>query len=597
MKKPVLPRFIGFLLLYSVIFVVLVILQFTRQNGFIHRVGVMRVSGHYDVREAGMDTQESGEYFLSGGASVFFGGMEFRLTGERRDDGFKIIRQNKEREGAAPLSMVISGNTVLFRFAGGYQLEFALQNDDGRELRIFPGFGEEGSAMELPFRLGRNTRMAELGDGQVIVNDGGTQYSFSRPSIDRKQQLILIEDAGIVYRAVPESRGISPDSYVISQARDFQLYQDAVNRWRDGVYARWNRNAGSLNDEARIVAYIGEALQRNSYGIAVASLSSAVRTATRKGFDVAVYLGQLNQAFQSFSAFDRETRVEITRLIGEGSTDFLKEPHVFAWLGIRGLGNLIDEGAALIYAIDPVLLSEDIIPGILESFVDWKRYRPYGDNPFEDLIDPALSRIHEGIQRDAKGERVLFFSGSRADSEFNFRLGLALKHYGEETGNDGWAALGRSLVLSILSLDDNTGSVPAGIGLSDTGEIVEKTEIERVGAARLCRLLSPNSYPRALSIGADANGIWAYTASPAIRASQSNNILDVAVTFPVGETHYMMIRGVKPFTKLQLYNMDYRTDPQFERYDSSGWSYLSEEQTLLLKMKHRDETEHIRIFF
>jgi hypothetical protein len=43
--------------------------------------------------------------------------------------------------------------------------------------------------------------------------------------------------------------------------------------------------------------------------------------------------------------------------------------------------------------------------------------------------------------------------------------------------------------------------------------------------------------------------------------------------------------------------MDYRTDPQFERYDSSGWSYSSAEQTLLLKMKHREETEHIRIFY
>jgi hypothetical protein len=76
-----------------------------------------------------------------------------------------------------------------------------------------------------------------------------------------------------------------------------------------------------------------------------------------------------------------------------------------------------------------------------------------------------------------------------------------------------------------------------------------------------------------------------------------NNMLDIAATFPVGETHYMVIRGVKPFTKIQLYNMDYRTDPQFERYDSSGWSYSPSEQTLLVKMKHRTNTEHVRIFY
>jgi hypothetical protein len=82
-----------------------------------------------------------------------------------------------------------------------------------------------------------------------------------------------------------------------------------------------------------------------------------------------------------------------------------------------------------------------------------------------------------------------------------------------------------------------------------------------------------------------------------VSASLGDDILDIAVSFPAGETHYMIIRGVRPFVKIQLYNMDFRTDPQFERYDSSGWSYNAQEQTLLLKMKHRTTVEHIRIFY
>jgi len=69
------------------------------------------------------------------------------------------------------------------------------------------------------------------------------------------------------------------------------------------------------------------------------------------------------------------------------------------------------------------------------------------------------------------------------------------------------------------------------------------------------------------------------------------------VNFPAGETHYMIIRGMRPFTKIQLYGMDFRTDPQFERYDSSGWSYIAEEQTLILKMKHKTQTEHIKVIY
>jgi hypothetical protein len=59
----------------------------------------------------------------------------------------------------------------------------------------------------------------------------------------------------------------------------------------------------------------------------------------------------------------------------------------------------------------------------------------------------------------------------------------------------------------------------------------------------------------------------------------------------------MIIRGIRSFVRLQLYDMNFRTDPQFERYDSSGWVYIPQEQTLLVKMRHRTTVENIRIIY
>ena len=73
--------------------------------------------------------------------------------------------------------------------------------------------------------------------------------------------------------------------------------------------------------------------------------------------------------------------------------------------------------------------------------------------------------------------------------------------------------------------------------------------------------------------------------------------MNIDVTFLADETHFMIIRGIPSFSRMQLYNIDFRTDPQFERYDSSGWSYNSQEQTLVLKMRHRDQVERIRIIY
>jgi hypothetical protein len=126
----------------------------------------------------------------------------------------------------------------------------------------------------------------------------------------------------------------------------------------------------------------------------------------------------------------------------------------------------------------------------------------------------------------------------------------------------------------------------------------ENVETPELSTARLYRILNPGAYaPRALSIGAPVNSIWAWTAAQAVSAVQENNILDISVTFPAGEAHYMIVHGIRPFTRIQLYGMDFRTDPQFERYDSSGWSYAASEQILLLKMKHRGTVEHVRIVY
>jgi hypothetical protein len=151
--------------------------------------------------------------------------------------------------------------------------------------------------------------------------------------------------------------------------------------------------------------------------------------------------------------------------------------------------------------------------------------------------------------------------------------------------------------MSVLSLLDESGSAPARAALSGRAG-TGGSGAGRISSARIYRILhSGGYYPRAADIGAVGNGLWAWTAASSVSAVQNDGVLDIAVSFPVGETHYMLIRGIRPFTKIQLYNMDYRTDPQFERYDSSGWTYSPSEQILLLKMKHRTPAEHIMVYY
>jgi hypothetical protein len=271
---------------------------------------------------------------------------------------------------------------------------------------------------------------------------------------------------------------------------------------------------------------------------------------------------------------------------------------VLEFFAVRGHGNFIDEGAELIRSVDPATLALDLTPGILEGYADWNTYRPLMDNPFARLVDQACFVISESLRMNSEGDKVFAFYGHLGDSEFNLRLGRALLEWALGANDASWAGAARSLILSVLSLSDNAGSAGAGYILNDEGEMSENVQAPRLSTARLYRILNPGAYaPKALAIGSPVNSIWTWTAAQAVSATLENNIFDIAVTFPAGEAHYMVVRGIRPFTKIQLYGMDFRTDPQFERYDSSGWAYSASEQTLLLKMKHRGTVEHVRIFY
>ncbi|MDR0689918.1 MAG: hypothetical protein LBG08_06615 [Spirochaetaceae bacterium] len=595
MKKPMFPRIIVLLLIYGVVFLLLVMIQFTRQGGFTHNVGNFVVAGYYREPSNTGSSLSSNEYFLTKGGSVFFGGTEFRM-----DDGsgLRLCYENGETKELAPEYMILSEDAAFFRFPGGSGLDFSTRYVDGAlELRISGRFGDQVQRLELPYQPLKTSRIREYEEGKVIVTAEGVDYTFAEAILDTKARILTLENGESVvsYRMVPEQKGVVSDDLVLPTALDVQEYETILTRWRDRSFSLWNRIIGTASDEELVNAYLGESVRRGTYKAAVSAVPAVFLSGGQRTFESSVYLGRLDMGLRSIAAYEREKLSRLSRLINEKSQDFLREFHVFEYLGIRNNGPFIDEGTEIVRALDPSDLTLDLTPGILEGWYDWRLYRFSQENPFDRLVDQACFIISTGVKKSPQGDRLFVFSDTVADTEFNIRVGKALVTYGEIAENKTWAGLGRSIILSTLSIIDPSGMLPKTLTISGEGDIAGNTPDRQINSARIYRILVPGSdtYPHAVSVG--PGGIWAWTAAP-ISSVQENNVLDITVSFPVGETHYIMIRGIRPFSKIQLYNIDYRTDPQFERYDSSGWSYSSSEQTLLLKIRHRNPEEHIRIF-
>ncbi|MDR2783206.1 MAG: hypothetical protein LBB48_05110 [Treponema sp.] len=607
-------------------------IQFTKYGNFTKRIDRLTVSAQYKEETArtslmaplGFDWQP-----ITGRAVVSFNGMEYRLTEENK---FSLVYADGRREIRLPEYAAFSGDRVVFRFIEGTSLTFAVQEDAGmQELAISADFAGGVECLELPYRLLATSLIQQTAGGRFFITYNGERYGFRGTLGDPDKQIIVLtnNDPFIAYQiidtpadkeeALPENsedQSFNVADFVIAQASNEAEYNSAIERWRTGVYNAQQPSASS--DEAQIMAYISESIHRNMYSQAlrtvpagfVNSAINASQNSRQKTYASSPYFGRLDQALRSLTAFERDINTRLEQKIERQSLDFFKEYHAIEHLSLRGANAVVAAAAAWARSIDPSTLTPDCIPGVLENYMDWEAYRPAAENPFVRFNDRVYSLISAGIRKNSRGDKVFVFNNGSADMLFNLRLGKALLLYAQNAGNDGWAAAARSVILSVLSMTNDEGFAPKELLVSDI--MAERpTSVEAsvtIHSAYLYRELGVGeNYARAVSIAGGTNIplIWAWTAATRVSASltgstlgASGSSLDIAVDFPTGEIHYMLIRNIPPsIDRLQLYNQIYRTALDFERYDSSGWVYSASEQTLLVKMKHRSQTEHIRIFW
>jgi hypothetical protein len=582
-KKMVFLRLLCLCVVYAVVFAVLVAVQSTKQILPLNLGrGNLTVTSRYNKTDQG---EQANGYRLAGDVLVSFKGLEFRLDTKVFPAEYLIARED----------------SVAVVMADGTQLSFTEGHDkEEPELQIQAGFAGEVAQIELPYRLTRAAEIKNNEDGQLLIVVEGITYRFNQPQTASQTLLILRPGNSIVsYQVVPEVKGFSLADFVIAAAQTPASYTTMLNQWRDQNFPRWNRLIANSNDEELVVTFVGEALRQGVYKTAVEVVPGVFKNGNRRTFESTGYLGRLDLGLRSLVTTERGTLARLTTLLRDASPDIFRESHIVSWFAIRGRADQVTEVATMAREIDPATIDGELIPGIFEGFVDFSQYYPATENPFDALIEPAIALITSRLAAYHNG--VLVFVDGRADTEYNLRLGKALMAYTEVAesglrsimGVSTWAGIGRSLVLSVLMLGDDAGAVPAQVRIEET-----EVSAARVSSSRLYHSLDfDGTYPHAVALNIGSGNAWAWTVAPSVVSTWGNNTMDIQVTFPTGETHYMFIRGITRPTRIQVYNQNWPSDPQYERYDSSGWTYSVSEETLLVKMRHRSPVEQIRLYF
>jgi len=569
MRKPLATKIIGLAVLYCAVFCILVILQFSNQGNFSFAAGSMTIRGHYSNEQAETAESSSDEMmrFISGGIKIFYGGLEFALKQER-GKGLTLTNANGSVTAVNPEAMLLNNNIARFILPGGTVITFtSFDSVRGPELQISAEFTENMAEVTIPLTPRRSSVIQD--SGQLGIMYSGSRYVFSSLGHELENGSLTLsnDDAFISYRSRGKQRAFDPEDYIISQV---QNYSNVLRQWQDSNYIQWDQNAGNLQNEDDIIAYLSQTLQRGTYAAASAKISSNFLNSPRNTYKSAAFVGNMINAYSTFDTAENEKMNNVTRLIRAKSLDILKEEHILDYLFTRSSLTLANEVIDIINNANNSALISEHCPGLLEVYFDMKRWRPGGSDPIEHLTEQMLVLISENMNRDTENDAVYASSSESNNFEYSLRLGKALFFWADATNNTEWAAIGRSLVISAITSGN---------------------------AGRLYNILNPGDYyPRATWL-TDA-GHWAWTVSPNIRAADAGGgNINLSVAFPTGSSHHIIIRGVRPFLRIQIHGMDWRSDPQFEIYDSSGWVYYPDNQVLVLKLRHRSSMEYVRLIY
>ena len=569
MKKTLAIRIAGLAAIYCGVFCILVIMQFSNSGNFLLSAGEMTIRGRYlQTSPQGTSSGEEtdGGIQIAGGARVYYGGLDFNLS-EERGKGLTLTSTKGVITHVNPGYLILADNTALFGLPDGTTILFnSFNSAKGPELQINAELAENISEITIPITLRRSSLIRD--NGQLGIMYGGLRYSFSSHDQYLEDGIITLsrENAFISYRSRENQNAFDPADYIIAQS---QNYENELLNWRELSYARWNQNTSALQNEDDVIAYCSEAFIRGNYTAAIAAIPRDFLNSTRHTFKSSGFTGGMSNAYLSFTSSENEKLNHITTLTRQRSLDVLKEEHVLDYLFSRGNAAAANDIIDIIRSASSEMLIADYCPGLLEAYSDIRLWRPSAENPVEQFTDQILFLVSENLNRDTERDLVFVSNSDGMNFYFSFRIGKAIVIWTETNQDAQWRAIGQSLVLSALT--------EAGAG---AGKLYNAFKFG-------------DYYPRAALL---TDG-WAWTVSPSVRASYASGNLNITSSFPTAMTHHIIIRGVRPFIKLQIHGMDWRTDSQFERYDSSGWIYYPDEQILILKLRHRTTVETVTVFY
>ena len=565
-------KFLLLLLFYIAVGAVILVLQFRNESSITKSLGALKIS-MASVQEQG------GEKQLKNMLQATFLGISFSAN----DENPAVITYSDGSSENLVLEEFHEGeNNCTFAFQGGAALTFDVAgNGDNARLEVSATLPEGAENIALCFAPATGYSITSRSNKQIIFSSQKESFSLKAQEFTDNSLLISGGDALAFFAPYSAEYVFSFESAISEPLAEKKAFEQTIASLRAKVVQRFTQAAqsdASVITEEDVMAYVAEMAANNKYKEAIDAVPSSFRRGSRRTFRTTPFFGNLIDMNRTLTMQLNNDKTILSQALVSDSLDIFTNWDILKYLTIM-------KGTENVHRLLSIPASKSTFaPTIAQAAGILKYYSTFAeiDNSCSSLLESVVGTCLETIEASCEiNENKIEISENEAKVQILTALqaGAALLDYGRVEGRNDISATGRLILNTQLSnLDD--------LNLQLLSELY-------------AMLVSDNSfYPHVVIIDNESDPtapLWSWTIANNTSTTLSDTTLEIRYKFPQFESHYSFVVGVKTFKSIEIYGMQYRTDPRFETYNSSGYSYSADTKTLLLKTRHKEIEELIRV--
>ena len=603
--KHIVGRIVAYTVLYCSIIFGIFVLQFTKGQTFSLTLGAMTVTGRQERTESGETVPLLPLHVVSNGLDLYITEQNPVYAVDEADT-ISALRVLSSRffETETRFSVQCSDDVVISFFSE--------KRGEIDSIMVEAALPDKIKRVLLPWKITQNAGI-ERADGKIFVRSGKKQYTFTGSFGFNTDAENTTEQSEIPHLVLAKTQPLAYyKTYLPLEELDIttipsmvqssvESYTAALNTFSAAVIHAGSQALSTKKiTEKTLTAYIAEMGQRNKFADAIENAPAQTLARNMRTYLSNPFYGTVQETHAGLAADDAKKKERYAALITADSLEIFEHDGLIPFLTDRGAKRSIEDLFRLIGKLDAAQLNARQAAGLLAVWLDCTHYYPERKALFEDLLPLCEKKITESLLLIDEG---LYLSNddSYIDSAVALASAQILMRYGAVQSTV-WESVGRMVITSLLRYSGESAGLPVGFtvtGSKSTQLAITADDSGMLDAGTLYTLLKPDNswYPHAQSLALQAEaGIWAWTCAQSIEVLENTSkILSLRIRFPEGQSHYLTLHGIRPFYRIEMYGIPFRSDARFEMYNSSGYAYNATGKILYVKMRHRSEYEIIRL--